>query len=224
MTKKDIVSQIANILKTTNKDNRFSRRFILRTLEDAAAFLIAQKWGERGLLSDSNLYTNIPCFEFKKIDVKECPSIEFRMCDVLMKSKEPLPKPIFSRIGASVKDIISLDGEFTFTFVDAAQYRRNKKRQHKLKKEVYIYLGVDNHLYIPDHEILTIDLNILTTDTIAAEDCSACKEKDACKSNWDKEFVIAEKLVEAVKDLALQRLGMSRSIVPDQNPNNVEGM
>jgi hypothetical protein len=223
LTKRDIVSQVANILKTLNKDNRFSRRFILRTLEDSAEFLISQKWGERSLLSETNLYTNIPCFEFKKIDIKECPSIEFRLCKTLMKSKKPLPKPIFSRLGASIKDVVSMDGEFTFTFVDEAQYRRSKKRQHKLKNEVYIYLGVDGHLYIPDKEIFSIDLNVLSTDTIAAEDCSECKEKDACKNNWDYPFIINSRLIEAVKDMSLQRLGISRQIQSDNNPNSVEG-
>lgn len=222
MTKRDIVSQLANILKTLNKDNRFARRFILRVLEDSASFLIAQKWGERSLLSETNLYTNIPCFEFKKIDVKDCPSLEFRLCKTLMKSKKPLPKLVFSRVGASIKDVISMDSEFTFTFVDEAQYRRNKKRQHKLKNEVYIYLGSDNHLYIPDHEIQSIDLNILTIDSIGAEDCSECNEKDSCRNNWDYPFIISPKLIEATKDMALQRLGISRQIQSDNNPNSVE--
>lgn len=222
MTKRDIVSQLANILKTLNKDNRFARRFILRVLEDSASFLITQKWGERSLLSETNLYTNIPCFEFKKIDVKDCPSLEFRLCKTLMKSKKPLPKLVFSRVGASIKDVISMDSEFTFTFVDEAQYRRNKKRQHKLKNEVYIYLGSDNHLYIPDHEIQSIDLNILTVDSIGAEDCSECNEKDSCKSNWDYEFKAPDKLIEDIKNMSLQRLGISRQIQSDNNPNSVE--
>ena len=223
MTNKDFVSQIANILKTTNKDNRMSRRFILRVGQDVAEFLISQKWGDRSILSETSLYSHIPCFEFEKIETKNCPSIEFRLCNILMKSKNPLPKLIFSRLGSSVKSIVSLDGNFTFTFVDEEQYRRNKKRQHKLKNEVYVYLGVDNHLYIPDQEILSIDLTVLTTDSTNIEDCSSCLEKDNCKSNWSYEFIAPSKLIEAIKSMTLERLGVSRNIIPDNNPNGIEG-
>lgn len=222
MTNREITSEVVNILRTHNKDNRLSRRFILKLLQDSAEFLISQKWGDRSILAETSLYTYLPCFEFEKIDTKDCPSIEFRLCKTLMKSKKPLPKLIFARLGSSVKEIVSLDGDFLFTYVDETQYRRNKKRQHKLKNEVYIYLGADNHLYIPDEEIRTVDLTILTTDTTCIEDCSACMEKDNCKSFWDCEFIMASKLLEATKDMCLQRLGLLKQILPDQNPNGIE--
>ena len=77
MTNREITSEIINILKSNNKDNRLSRRFVLSLLRDSAEFLIAQKWGERSILMETSLYSFIPCFEFEKIDVKDCPSIEF---------------------------------------------------------------------------------------------------------------------------------------------------
>src|SRR6187402_1734757 len=132
MTNIEFVSQITGILKSNNKDNRLPKRLILKTGQDASAFLIAQKLMDRTILSETNLFTTIPCFEFEKIDSKKCPSIEFRLCKTLMKSVEPLPKLIFSRLGASIKDVVALDGDFVFTFVDEAQYRRNKKRQQQL--------------------------------------------------------------------------------------------
>mgnify|MGYP003497025536 FL=1 len=92
-----------------------------------------------------------------------------------------------------------------------------------IKNEVYIYLGSDNHLYIPDREILTLDLTILTTDNIKAEDCSACSDKKPCRNNWEQEFKAPDKLLEAIKDIALQKLGISKSIVADSNPNGIEG-
>lgn len=223
MTNKDFVSQIANMLKTTNKDNRMSRRFILRVGQDVAEFLISQKFGERSILAETSLYSHIPCFEFEKIETKNCPSLEFRLCNTLMKSKKPLPKLIFSRLGSSIKEIVSLDGNFTFTYVDEVQYRRNKKRQHKIKNEVYVYLGSDNHLYIPDQEIYSLDVTVLTTESVNVENSSGCMEKDMAKSNWDYEFVIPSKLIEAVKDMVLTRLGATRTLQSDQSPNGIEG-
>lgn len=223
MTNGEFVSEIANSLKSLNKDDRISRRFILKMGQDAAEFLISQKWGDRSILAETSLYSHIPCFEFERVETKNCPSIEFRLCNILMKSKKPLPKLIFSRLGSSIKEVVSLDGNFVFTYVDETQYRRNKKRQHKIKNEVYLYLGSDNHLYIPDQEIFSLDLTILTTDSTNIENCSSCLEKDKCKSYYDYEFIAPSKLIEAIKDMTLSRLGVNRQIAEDQNPNSIQG-
>jgi hypothetical protein len=169
-----------------------------------------------------NLYSYIPCFEFEKIESKKCDVAEFRLCNTLMKSKKPLPKLVFSRLGSSIRDIVSLDGNFKFTFVDEVQYRRNKKRQYSLKNEVYIYLGADNHLYIPDHEIFSVDLTVLTTKPEDVDECSSCSDgKNKCESFWLKNFICPDKLIEVVFSETLSRMGLSRQILSDQNPNNI---
>lgn len=225
MTNNEIVSEFSNMFRLNTKDNRIPRRFILKLLQDSASFLMAQKWGERSLFSDSNIYTLIECFEFEKINVKNCPSIEFRLCKILMKSKKPLPKLLFSKLGASIKDIISIDGEYRFTFVDDTQYRRNKNRKYKVNNEVSLYIGTDNHLYIPDYDIKSLDLTVLTLDKDGAEELSGCKEdSNKCKgSKWDSEFICSDKLLEAVKDMTASRLGISKQIREDSNSNGVEG-
>lgn len=221
-TNRDIVSKVMNVYKLNNRDDKVSRRFVLKLLQDTTAQLISQKWLDRTILSETNLYTTINCLEFKRIEVKDCPSVEFRMCDILMKSKKPLPKLIFSRLGASIKQIVSLDHNFKFVLVDETQYRRNKKRQYKLKDEVYIYLGTDNHLYIPDNEIWALDLDILTPNPEDVIDCSSCTE-NKCLSKWDAEFIVSDKLLDVVFNQTLQILGVTRQVREDQNPNNVTG-
>jgi hypothetical protein len=223
MKRIEIVSQIINVLKLNNRDDRVSRRFILSLLEDSATTYISQKFGERSILAETNLYSYIPCFEFNQINSKTCDTIEFRLCNILMKSKKPLPKLIFSRLGSSIREIVSLDGNFTFTFVDEVQYRRNKKRQYKLKNEVYVYLGVDNHLYIPDQEIFTVDLTVLTTEVDKISECSSCTEEDNCRSKWEYEFIVPQKLIKPVVDDVLQKMGLNRQIKADESPNNVSG-
>lgn len=222
LTNLEFVSEIIGILKSNNKDNKIPRRLILKIGQDATAFLVAQKLLDRTIGSEVNLYTTIPCFEFEQIDVKKCPSLEFRMCKTLMKSVKPLPKLVFSRLGASIRDVVSLDGDFTFSFVDETQYRRNKKRPQQLKNQIFIYLGTDNHLYIPDREIHSLDLTVLTLDTTNIEDCSSCLEKDGCKSNWEAEFKVSSKLLEAVKSITLEKLSLRKQIVSDNNPNGLE--
>lgn len=220
MTNREIVDKAFNAYKYNNKDESISRRFILKVFRDTAKWLISQKLLDRTLFKENNLYSEISCFEFEKEDVVKCPIIEFRRCKTLMKSKKPLPELIFSRYGASIKNIVSLDGEYEFVFISAEQYRRNQKRAVK-SKDIYVYLGADNHLYIPDHEIMTVDLTILTLKTEDAEQCSECSN-DECKNNWDYFFPIPDKLLDVLYKDVLQTLGITRQILEDQNPNGQE--
>jgi len=223
MTYREITSKVINLLKLNTRDGHVSRRFILRLLQDSAQFLLAQKLGERSIINETNLFTYIPCFSFEKIDARKCNIIEFKMCTVLMKSKKPLPKLVFSRLGSSIREINSLDGDFRFTFIDENTYRRNKKRRYSLKNEVYIYLGTDNHLYIMEEPIQTVDLTVLTTRREDVEKTSDCIEKSRCTSLWETEFVCSDKLLDAVVNMTIQKMSINRQIIEDQNPNNIEG-
>lgn len=223
MIKREFVSKVVNAMKLNNRDEHISRRFILSVGKSISKNLISQKLLDRTIFSELNLYTTIPCFEFEQIEAIRCPLVEFKMCNVLMKSKKPLPEPVFSRLGASIKDIVSLDGNFRFTYLDKGQYQRNKKRQHSLKGEVYVYLDTDMHLYIPDEEIYSIDLTLLTMDTEDVENCSSCSDKK-CLSKLDSEFIVPDKLSEVVFSETLKILGVNRQIRADVNPNNQEGV
>lgn len=222
-TYRELVSKISNLLRLNNRDEKISRRLVIKLFQDAASTLISQKLLDRTVLNELNLYTQIPCFEFKKEEVKNCKNIEFRRCKTLMKSVCPLPKLVFSRLGSSVKEIVSLDGNYRFVFLDKGQYQRNKKRQYSLKGEVYIYLDSDNHLYIPDEEIYTVDLTILTTKPEEIKNCKSCGEEEDCSSNLDQKFICPDKLVGTVFDIVLQQLGINKQIREDNNPDGLQG-
>lgn len=49
MTNRELVSRVVNNLRTLNKDQHISRRFILRTAKNKAKFYIAQKLHDRSL-------------------------------------------------------------------------------------------------------------------------------------------------------------------------------
>lgn len=221
MKHSEAVSKILNTLKSLSKDTRISRRYVLQVLRDRSKNLIAQKLGERTINDEVNLYTEIKCVELEQVEVINCPIISFRSCNVLMKSKKPLPELVFSRLGASIKEITAIDGYFEFKLVTEEQYRRNKKRKYTLDSEVYVYLGTDNHLYIPDHEIRTVDVTLLTVRTEDVDECSECKEED-CKSGWDYEFIVSDKLEDVVFKEALQIISSTRQIPQDPNPNGIE--
>ncbi len=222
MTNNSAVSKIEGNLRGVNKDARIPRRLILQTLRENTRVLISQKLLDRTITEELNLYSYIPCIEFDKVDTIKCPIVEFRLCRTLMKSKNKIPEPVYSRLGASIKNVTSVDGMQNFTIISATQYARNKKRQHQLSGEHYIYLAGDRHLYIPDEEIYSVDLDLLTQQTEFILECSSCS-KDECKSGWEAEFICPNKLENAVFDKTLQQLlGSYKQITPDENPNGSE--
>lgn len=222
MTNAEAVSRVLNSLRLLTKDSHISRRFVLRTLRGIAKSLIAQKILDRSLQYDYNIYSELKCFEFEKIDKVDCNIISFRRCDVLMKSKNKLPELIHSRVSASVKSVTSVDGLYSFTLLDSGQYQRNKKRKYSLDDEVYVYIASDGYLYIPDEEILAVNLLLISGKPEEIEECSACKTEE-CRSNWEYQFICPDRLEEAVFRDSIQIVASTTgSIIKDSNPNGID--
>lgn len=222
MKNSEAVAITFNSLKFLNKDDRISRRFVLRLMQSISATFISQRLFERTLQNDLKIYSELRCLEMEKVESIKCPIVEFRTCNTLMRSKKPLPELVFSRLGASIKDITSVDNLFEFRLLDLQQYRRNKKRKYQLK-EVLAYLGIDNHLYIPEEEVYAINANLITMKTDEVDDCSECK-KSNCKSGWEYEFICPDRLLDAVIKETLKIIASTtRAIVEDPNPNNLDG-
>lgn len=222
MINSDIVSKVVNSLRNLTIDGHISRRYVLHVLRGISTSLIAQKTLDRTLDQDTNLYSLISCFEMKKVNVIDCPIISFRLCKTLMKSKKPLPKLIFSRLGGSIKEITSIDGDYRLTVTSLEKYRRDKKRKYKAKGEVFAYIDGEGYLYIPDEEIYAVNVLLITMETEKLDDLCECKEKN-CKSGWEYNFVVPDKLEEVVfKETLNTLIGTYKQMNPDKNSNLIE--
>lgn len=219
MKKSEAVSLVENTLKSLNKDVFIPRRYILSVLNNISRTYIAQRLQERTINNESNLYSEIRCVEFEQIEAVKCPIIEFRRCSILMKSKKPLPEVIYSRLGAGIKEVTSIDGEHEFKIVTEDQYRRSKKRKYSFD-ETSIYLGTDKHLYIPDEQVMMVDITILTLNTEDIDECSSCSD-NKCEDAWDSEFIAPNKLETLIIDKAIQTISLSKQIQPDVNSNGI---
>lgn len=220
MTNIEFVSQIFNSSNNLNKDEHRSRRHVLSVGKTYAKMLISQKLLDRTILKDLNLYTSLKCVEFQEEDVVRCPLIEFKRCKTLMKSKKPIPEPIFSRLGTSIINIESVDENKKLTEIDKRKYQNNRNRRFKIDDEIYVYLGTDNHLYIPDHEVYSLNLDVITLKNDEV-DCSEC-ERDECKSGWQYRFICPDKLLGTVIEMTQKNIFGSRQIIEDQNPTGIE--
>lgn len=213
----DIVSRISNSLNSVSKDNRIPKRYILKVVKDIATFLIAQKLGDRSLYKESNTYTTISCFELEPIEVVKCDIIEFRRCKSIMKSKHKLPRLIDSKYGISLKEVTALDDETEFKFTTPSQYRRDKNRGESDYKYYYVK---DDHLYLLDVTVPRVNLYVLTLDEENVVSCDKCND---CKSLWEYELNIPDKLLEAVTQETLKTISIRKQIPRDENANTQEG-
>lgn len=216
MDNNNLVSRIQSLLKGTSKDGRISRRLILKTAESKTKFLIAQKLNDRSLYREQNLYQTISCIELIDQDIIRCPIIEFKSCRGLKRSKLKLPELVHSKYGTSLKEVTSIDGQYSFEPITPTQYRLNKKRTLKTKTD-YFYVQ-DGYLYLPDSEVEMVDIIVLTTDLYDLEQCSSCSE-NKCKSAWDFEFICPDKLLEVVIQETIKELSLNKQIREDVNPN-----
>ena len=134
-----------------------------------------------------------------------------------MKSKKKLPDLIYSKYGSSILEVTSIDSEYLFKPITLAQYRINKQRTGNDINQQFFYVK-DGYLYLPDSEVERVSIYLLTLDLYDAEQCSECSD-NKCKSLWDFEFPIPDKILEVVVSETLKELSMNRQIQEDQNPN-----
>jgi len=213
---REFVSRVINGLNSLSKDDRISRRYILHVGRQKSTFLISQKLNDRSLFREDNLYKTLDCFEMKPIEVTKCDIIEFRRCKSIMKSKHKLPKLIYSRYGNSLKDVLTVDEEKEFKSITPSQYRRDKNR---VGSSDYIYYYVkDGYLYLLDTEIERVNLYLLTTNMEDLDSASACSD-NCCKSLWDYEFIVPDKLEEIVLSETIKEVAMKKQAPIDENPN-----
>jgi hypothetical protein len=216
MKNSEATSKVINALKYLNKDQHISRRFVLNKLRENAKNLIAQKLKDRSLYREDSLESWINCLEMEKIDLVKCDIIEFKTCKDLMVSKKELPDIIYSRFGAGLTKVYTIDGEKEYEYVTLMQYNLNKRRNNKSKKFFYIK---DNHLYLPDSTTERVNFPILTLETEKIPALNSCDNSTNCNSVWDYEFVISDKLLQTVIGITVQELAQFRNLVVDENPN-----
>jgi hypothetical protein len=216
VTNSEFTSRVLNGLNSLSKDDRISRRYILHVGKQKSTFYISQKLNDRSLFREDNLYTTLDCFELERIESVKCDIIEFRKCNSIMKSKKKLPKLIYSRYGNTLKEVTTVDDVKEFKPTTPSQYRRDKAR---VSGTDYInYYVKDGYLYLLDTEIQIVNLYLLTVDLDQIDDASACSEP-GCKSLWEYDFVVPDKLEELIIAETVKEVSMKKQVALDENPN-----
>lgn len=220
MKKGKAVATVANRFRAVGMDRRLSRRYILSEIEDASKVLIEQKVND-GTLQVTSLYQPINCVEMIQVDPITCPELELRSCKIVMRTKEKLPIPLYSRFGPMIKEVTTVDRGKVFERVTYQKYRRLKNLSRGYKKNKLFYIFSEGYIYIMDTEVYKINLEIATFDDETVSQLNSC-ESNECESGWDKELMIPEYLVATVNNMAAQAVSINRQIPIDDKPNMKE--
>lgn len=221
MNNKKLVSRVLNGLHAINKDARISKRYILEVATGKAIFFMSQKFKDRSLFRESNIYTTIDCFEMEYIDKYKCDIVEFKSCNTVMKSKKPLPELVYSRYGSSLKEVTNIDFSIDFRPTTPSKFRRDKRREG-FGEDRFWYIK-DNYLYLPESEVKRVSLALYTPNTYEAKKTSSCNSNE-CLNPWDFEFSCSTKLLELVIQETIKEVAFRLQISPDENPNMDENI
>jgi len=215
MKNKELVSRVRQGLNSLNKDSKIPRRYILGVATDIAIFLMAQKFRDRSLFREGNLYRSVDCFELVSIDKYSCDIVEFRSSTNVMKSKKKLPKLVYSRYGSSLKEVTNIDASMDFKKTTPSKYRRDKRRQGY--KSEYVFYEKDGYLYLPDTEVSRVALYLYTPNEYDLLKSSSCNKE--CLNPWELEFICSSKLTNVVLAETIKEVSLRLQIPRDENPN-----
>lgn len=215
MTNKEFVARVKGQLNMLNKDSDVNGRLILHTGQNIATSYLAMRLRDRSLYRQDNLFKPITCVEFERVDTFTCGIVEFKSCKLLMRSKKRVPNLIYSRYGASIRDVTSIDNIFQFKQSTLSQYRRDSARQGFSDYEYY-YVK-DGYIYIPNSDIEVGEIDVISIDQYELNRISGCD--DDCSSAWEYEFIITSDLLNQVVKETVQEISMRLQIPTDENPN-----
>lgn len=216
MTNGELVSRVVNDLKAYTKDSHVSKRWIINIAKNKAAWLLAQRLGDKTVVKEDNLYTTLKCFELCEDNIIDCNIVEFKSCKSLMKSTEKLPEMVYSRLGPAISSVVSLDGK-VYHPTSLKRYDVEKNRNTVGKKRLY-YVS-DGYLYLPDSTTEVVNITLMALDKSEVDKVSGCSDCDECESYWDKEFVVSDKLIEYVIIDTIKEAASTLGIPEDENPN-----
>lgn len=220
-TYNEIVSRIQNTLNSASKDMYIPKRFILSVFKSKAEFFLIQKLDSKELFRENNLYKWIECVDMEEINSKKCGKVELQRCNTLMKTCKKLPKLIWGKYGSSIGMVTNMDDSKEYDLITQSYYNSIRKNKNFDKfKGNFAILYPDNHLYIPDSQVKKINIMLYSLDE-TSEDLQNCENEfeSDCRSYWEKEFDLMEKISEIVISETIKEISMRLQIPKDSNDN-----
>lgn len=219
MTYNEVISRIQNTFNALNKDSYIPKRYILSVLKSKAEFIMSQKFNDKSLFRETNLFTWLNCVEMKEVDTYKCGVVEIEDCGKVMQTKIELPNLIWSRYGASILMVTNITNSKKYQLISPSEFLNLKDRSNFDKfRGKYAILYPDNKIIIPDNTVKKINVLLYTLDEkiISYNNCDGSND---CKSYYEADFNVPDKLKETVIQEAIKEISLRIQIPKDEVPS-----
>ena len=219
MTYNEVISRVQNTLNAINKDMYIPKRYILAVLKSKAEFLVSQKFNDKSLFREMNIFSWVNCVEMKEMDTYMCGLVELEDCGTVMVTKVKLPELIWSRYGSSILMVTNITNSKKYQLISPLEFMNIKNRSNFEKfKGKYAIIYPDNRIIIPDSTVKRINVLLYTLDE-SIINMGYCEECDNCNNYYDAEFNLPNKIGEAVIQEAIKEISLRMQIPKDELPS-----
>lgn len=219
MTYNEVISRVQNTLNAVNKDMYIPKRYILAVLKSKAEFLVSQKFNDKSLFREMNIFSWVNCVEMKEMDTYMCGLVELEDCGTVMVTKVKLPELIWSRYGSSILMVTNITNSKKYQLISPLEFMNIKNRSNFEKfKGKYAIIYPDNRIIIPDSTVKKINVLLYTLDE-SIINMGYCEECDNCNNYYDAEFNLPNKIGEAVIQEAIKEISLRMQIPKDELPS-----
>lgn len=207
MLVREFISTIRNALTSTTLDNYIPGEYIYNVGLSISKLLIKRETDSRKIFKNTSIFTMIEdCIEMEESDSFSCTNVRIPKCKKYMRSKKPIPEVLLSGYG-SLLFVYNLTRDKDYKEINPVNYKNLINQEYKPKDTGYFWIE-NNHLVIPDSEVEAVQIQGLFVGLT-----------DSCGKVLDTPFPIIPYLEDAVIDLTLRKLSISKQIPKDENSN-----
>lgn len=229
MLVKQFISDIQSSIRAISADSYIPPRFVFFEAQNIVSdFLKKDNDAKKKLSRLADGWSELECVELEEVPVIQCPDIDVRLCEKVMKSKFKLPEIYAYSFGNIINHVSSVNFSYFFDPTNPRQWNNIQKRQYKDKNKYYYFI-LNNYLYIPvpkgnvlPVEVVRIKAFFMDQSKVEqfrnTKDCKDCNQN--CDSPLDYQMVVPSYLINDVKKELINRLAsVYLKIRPDEYPD-----
>lgn len=214
---REFVGDIQSLIRAVSSDSFIPNRLIYSEAKSIISDFAKKDLDmKRKLTKVFYGWSEIDCIELEEVPTIQCPDVDVRLCDKMMKSTKRIPEMYTYTYGNIIKHVASINFSYFFDPTTPRQWNNIQKRKYKDNNKYYYFI-IDNYLYLPIPKNVDLPVEIIRMEAYFIEKkdvedfnkskgCSSCPENVNCKPIMDYDLVIPPYLVNDVKKELLNRL------------------
>lgn len=221
-TIKQFTDNIIADFRRTSPIRFLSRRHVYNKAKDIMRNLLQQSLSNGRLYRDVGAHTEIECLEMERISSISCPIKSYRDCQVVMRSKHKLPEVISGGRGEAIIGVYTIDYGEELQRSTTLKNSMNRRRRSNLSNDLMEYIYLDGYLYVKDHYIESLNVILVTVDSITAEKIDCSSDCEDCKAYFDYKMIEMDKTTLSLGPMVKQSLLEDYMLIPSTRTEDKE--